>query len=89
MFDTKNADDAAPDGQSISLLGVFGYESVDDHIRWRQTPEHAQVIEEMGRSELGKLGLGNAILPGGNIFVSDSSMFHVRFAQGCEKGSAV
>ena len=89
MFDAKNADDAAPDGQSIALLGVFGYASVDDHIRWRQTPEHALVIEEMGRSELGDLGLGNAILPGGNIFLSDSSMFHVRFAQGYEKGSVV
>ena len=79
MFDTKNADDAAQDGQSIALLGVFGYASVDDHIKWRQTPEHARVIEEMGRSELGMLGLGNANVPGGNSFVPDSSMFHVRF----------
>ncbi len=79
VFDAKNADDAAPKEQSIALHGVFGYASVDDHVRWRETPEHAQVIEDMGRSPYGKLGMGNAILPGGNLFVPDSSMFHVRF----------
>lgn len=39
--DTKNAEDAAPKGSSIALHGDFGYASVDDHIKWRQTPEHA------------------------------------------------
>ena len=82
MFDTKNAADAAPHGDSLALHGVFGYASVDDHIRWRETPEHAQVIEDMGRSILAKLGLGNARMPGGNIFVPDSSMFHVKFRPG-------
>ena len=82
MFGAKNAGDAAPDGQSLALHGVFGYASVDDHIKWRETPEHAQVIETMGRSPLGNLGLGNARLPGGNIFVPNSNMFHVNFQEG-------
>lgn len=78
----KNAGDVAPDGESIALHGVFGYVTVDDHIKWRETPEHAQVIEEMERSPLSKLGLGNANMPGGYIFVPDSSMFHVKFRSG-------
>jgi hypothetical protein len=82
VFDTKNAGDAAPDGESIALHGVFGYANVDDHIKWRETPEHAQVIEDIGQSPLANLGLGNAIMPGGNIFVPDSSMFHVKFRAG-------
>ena len=82
MFDAKNTGDAAPDGESIALHGVFGYASVDDHIKWRETPEHAQVIEDIGRSPLSNLGLGNASMPGGNIFVPDSSMFHVKFRAG-------
>lgn len=82
MFDAKDAGDAAPDGHSIALHGVFGYASVEDHVRWRETSEHAQVIEDMGLSAYGKLGLGNAIMPGGNMFVPDSSMFHVRFRTG-------
>ncbi len=82
MFDAKNTGDATPKGESIALHGVFGFASVDDHLRWRETPEHAQVIEDMGRSPLGGLGLGNARIPGGNVFVPDSSMFHVRFCVG-------
>ncbi|CAD6576652.1 MAG: hypothetical protein ASARMPRED_007812 [Alectoria sarmentosa] len=82
VFDTKNAGDAAPDGESIALHGVFGYASVDDHLKWRETPEHTQLIEDLGRSPLENLGLGNASMPGGNIFVPDSSMFHVKFRAG-------
>lgn len=79
VFATENAGDVAPKGEFIALLGVFGYASVNDHVKWRQTPEHAQVIEEMGRSPLANLGMGNPTMPGGNIFVQDSSMFHVKF----------
>ena len=61
---------------------MFGYASVDDHVRWRETAEHAEVVERMGKSSLGRLGLGNPRVPGGNVFVSDSSMFHVRFRAG-------
>ena len=82
VFETKNATDAALDGESIALHGVFGYASVEDHVRWRGTPEHALVVERMGESDLGRLGLGNASVPGGNLFVEDSSMFHVRFRPG-------
>lgn len=82
VFDTRNASDAAPEGQSIALHGVFGYGCVGDHVRWRGTVEHAMVIEDMGRSAMGRLGMGNAVVPGGNLFVRDSSMFHVRFQVG-------
>ena len=83
MFDVRNAtSDIVPDGHSIVLLGVFGYASVDDHTKWRETKEHAQVLEDMAHSPLGKLDLGNPNLPGGNIFVPDSSMFHVSFSGG-------
>lgn len=82
VFDTKNTGDAAPDGESIALHGVFGYASVDDHLKWRETPEHSQVLEDIKQSPLGSLGLGNARIPGGNIFVPDSSMFHVKFHVG-------
>lgn len=78
---TKNTNDVVASGHSIALHGVFGYASVDDHVKWRQTREHAQVLEEMARSPLGRLDLGNPKLPGGNIFVPDSSMFHVRFVR--------
>ena len=66
----------------MALHGVFGYACVDDHVKWRQTPEHAQVIEEQAQSPLSKLGLGEPKMPGGNIFVPDSSMFHVKFRGG-------
>ena len=82
---TKHAGGAVSDGKSIALHGVFGYASVDDHIRWRETPEHAKVLEDMAQSPLFKLGLRNPRIPGGNIFVPDSSMFHVRFRGGCRK----
>ena len=82
VFDAKNVGNAVPDGESLALHGVFGYACVDDHVKWRATPEHAQVLEEMARSPLGNLRLGNPNLPGGNIFVPDSSMFHVRFRAG-------
>ena len=85
MFDAKNTGDAAPDGESIALHGVFYYASVDEHIKWRETPEHAQVIEDVGRSPLSKVGLGNARMPGGNISIPNSSKFHVRFCVGIKE----
>ena len=82
VSETKNANDVVPSGHSIALHGVFGYASVDDHVRWRETKEHAQHLEEVAGSPFGRLGLANPNLPGGYIFVPDSSMFHVRFHEG-------
>lgn len=82
VFDADNIGNAVPDGESLALHGVFGYASVDDHVKWRATPEHAQVLEEMAQSPLGNVRLGDPNLPGGNIFVPDSSMFHVVFRAG-------
>lgn len=82
VFDTRDAGNAVSEGESIALHGIFGYTSVDDHIRWRETPECAQVLIDMAHSPMGNLRLGNPNLPGGNIFVPDSSMFHVKFRAG-------
>ncbi|KAF1992268.1 hypothetical protein K402DRAFT_415955 [Aulographum hederae CBS 113979] len=79
VFLAKHAENTAPEDRTVALHGVFGYESVDDHVKWRATPEHAQVIEEMGKSKLAELGMGESNVPGGNIFLPDSNMFHVKF----------
>ncbi|KAJ6582888.1 hypothetical protein DFH09DRAFT_1144832 [Mycena vulgaris] len=80
VFDAKNTSAILPAGESIALQGIFGYESVDDHYRWRDTPEHAQVIAQGENSPLTIMGLAHrARFPGGHIFVPDSSMFHVKF----------
>ena len=65
---------AAPEGQSIALHGIFGYASIEDHMRWREAPEHAQAIEIMG-GLVTKLGLGSADIQG-------KDMFHVSFRKG-------
>lgn len=82
VIHTKNAADAAAVGHLIALHGVFGYATVEDHYKWRATPEHAKVIDESAESPLAKLGMADAILPGGHIFVPESSMFHVTFHSG-------
>ncbi|KAJ7689387.1 hypothetical protein B0H17DRAFT_1202283 [Mycena rosella] len=80
VFAEKNTAGAVPAGASIALHGVFGYAAVADHYAWRATPEHAQVIAAQDAEPLHKLGLKDDIrMPGGNIFVPDSSMFHVKF----------
>ena len=66
----------------MAVLGVFGYGSVDDHVKWRQTPEHAQVLEGIAKSPLAKLNMANPDIPGGKIFTPDSCMFHVKFRAG-------
>ena len=65
---------AAPEGQSIALHGVFGYASIEDHMRWRETPEHAEAIKIMG-SLVSNLSLGSADIQG-------KDMFHVKFRKG-------
>jgi len=65
---------ATPEGHSIALHGVFGYESIEDHMRWRETPEHAEAIKIMG-SLVSNLSLGSADIQG-------KDMFHVKFRKG-------
>ena len=61
----------APNLGAVTLHGVFGYESVEDHIKWRETPEHGQAIKAMG--ELAKtLDLKSATVYG-------KEMFHVQY----------
>ncbi|KAE9409656.1 hypothetical protein BT96DRAFT_1012601 [Gymnopus androsaceus JB14] len=82
VFHEENTSKAVPEGHSMALHGVFGYPTVEHHRKWRETPEYAEIIQDNEDSALSKLGLDNAILPGGNIFVPDSSMFHVKFQVG-------
>ena len=67
-----------PVGMSIALHGLFGYDTVEDHRKWRQTPEHAQVIKDL--EPLGKFDMAASNIPGGGKFVEDDKgMFHVSF----------
>ena len=52
-------------------------------MRWRASPEHAQVMKDFGAIEaLSKIDLRSADLPGGGIFAPGESMFHVKFQKG-------
>jgi len=66
--------DAAPDIKLICLHGVFGYASIEDHWRWRETPEHAQALEIM-EAIVERTQLASAIVGG-------EEMFHVEFREG-------
>jgi hypothetical protein len=35
------------EGDLIAFHGMFGYDSVEAHMEWRQTPEHGDAIEIM------------------------------------------
>ncbi|CZR65390.1 uncharacterized protein PAC_15290 [Phialocephala subalpina] len=65
---------STPEGQVIALHGVYGYDSIDDHIRWKEQPEHAKAIESLGYV-VEKTGLGGAKVAG-------LDMFHVHFQEG-------
>ncbi|EPE25949.1 hypothetical protein GLAREA_01861 [Glarea lozoyensis ATCC 20868] len=69
--------DTEPTGEMVALLGVFGYASIDDHMRWRETPEHARIMVQMGvlAEKTGMSGTKAKILGG-------RSMFHVHFEGG-------
>jgi hypothetical protein len=63
-----------PAGEKVALLGVFGYASIEGHMKWRETPEHAKAMEIMGEMAK-KTGLTDtkaSILQG-------RAMFHVHF----------
>ncbi|KAH6664273.1 hypothetical protein B0J14DRAFT_608181 [Halenospora varia] len=70
---TNPQNGGAVEGHTIAYHGVFGYASIEDHMRWRETPEHAQVIE--GLSELSKFDFKDSDIFG-------KSMFHVVFKKG-------
>ncbi|KAJ3752718.1 hypothetical protein EV360DRAFT_88472 [Lentinula raphanica] len=44
---TPDIHEAAPEGHHIALHGVFGYASIEDHMKWRETQEHTQAVETM------------------------------------------
>lgn len=59
------------EGEPVAQVGLFGYDSVEVHMQWRETERHAQVIE--GMEVLAKEeGLKMAEVLGRDIF-------HVKF----------
>jgi len=62
---------AAPDATEIALHGIYGYASVEDHMKWRETPEHAEIVKTIA-DFVQQAGLRPAKVYG-------SSMFHVNF----------
>jgi hypothetical protein len=71
----RDKKEATPsEGDWIAFYGIFGYNSIEDHMRWRETPEHAQIMEIF--DGLNKTqGLKPADMFG-------KSMFHVHFNKG-------
>jgi hypothetical protein len=71
--------DLSEQGSALVFTGVFGYDSVEDHWKWRDTPEHAGVIEgmeklvkEYGLKAVDVLGKRRAMFEG-------SGIVHVKF----------
>lgn len=62
------------------LAGIFGYESIEAHMKWRATPEHAQAGEIF--DDLANKGI--ILEPDTSIsgIGLDTGYFHVRFQAG-------
>lgn len=61
------------------LHGAFGYASIDDHMKWRDHPEHGRAAEIFGDLEKKGLSLRPAGVPG---IDPSTGYFHVRFQAG-------
>ncbi|KAL6884704.1 hypothetical protein GGI43DRAFT_419394 [Trichoderma evansii] len=71
--------DMAAMGCTTCFTGVFGYDSVEDYWRWRDAPEHAEVInggkdfmKELGMKPVDMFGKRRAMFEG-------SGIIHVKF----------
>ena len=65
----------------MALVRIFGFPSIAHHQRWRASPEHAKVMDEM--ASLRKWSLEPAIVPGRGLFSEgEYGTFHVSFLQG-------
>ncbi len=73
MFDAKPYTAAGPQRGREWLCGVFGYASIKDHMQWRQTPEHAEVVSAPGPD------MEPAAVPG---IDPSTGYFHVKFQAG-------
>jgi hypothetical protein len=62
---------AAPAGDTVTLQAVFGYESIDAHEKWRQTPEAKKSLEDAA-GLVGEVGLDSYLVGG-------LDNFHVKF----------
>lgn len=71
----------AMDGYSTRFAGAFGYDSVEDHQKWRETPEHAEVIKGMNKLvEEFKLAAVDT-LGKRRAFIEGSGILHVKFVK--------
>ena len=68
-----------PQSDGRWLHGVFGYASIDDHMTWREQPEHAKAGENFKDLEKGNLSRRPA-----NVYGIDpiTRYFHVKFRAG-------
>lgn len=57
-------------GASLALVALFGYDSIETHMKWRETPEHAKAIEVMGRMSK-EIGLKDFEVGGGGMWHVD------------------
>lgn len=67
---------AAPQPGEELLHGVFGYASIDDHMKWREQPEHGKASEIFEDLERRNLSLRPASVHGLDL---STGYFHVKF----------
>jgi hypothetical protein len=70
---------AVPQPGEEWLHGVFGYASIDDHMKWREQPEHGKAIEIFEDLDRRNLSLRPASVPG---IDPSTGYFHVKFRSG-------
>lgn len=70
---------AAPQPGQEMLCGIFGYASIDVHMKWREQPEHEKASEIFAELEKRNLILRPADVPG---IDPETGYFHVHFHQG-------
>jgi hypothetical protein len=63
----------ASGADSVSLYGVFGYASIDVHMRWRETPEGIEAGKPNPKVRPA------TVVPG---IDPDTGYFHVKFHEG-------
>ncbi len=61
------------------LCGVFGYESIEDHMKWREHPEHDKPVEVFEDLKKRNLTVKSVNVPG---IDPDTGYFHVKFSAG-------
>lgn len=67
----------APSSAGKELLhGVFGYASIDVHMRWREHPEHSKAVDAFAKLHREGVVIECANIPG---IDPETGYFHVHF----------